>query len=72
MAQTPDCNTNLMGYLAWHAKARRLTNQGIRQRLCAGCGKWKFPDERCASFAPASRSVVRAVNAAMRDGGQHG
>jgi hypothetical protein len=59
MTSTPDndfpkttpahpCQVNPMGYIAWHAKAARLTRQKVRQTLCPICDRLKFPDEECA------------------------
>lgn len=42
------CQTNPMGYIAWHAKARRLIRQKVRQQRCPVCDRLKFPDEECA------------------------
>jgi hypothetical protein len=40
-----------LGYLAWHAKAQRDMRRGVRQAMCARCGRWKYPDERCTLFS---------------------
>lgn len=42
------CHENPMGYLQWHAKARRLHRKGVRQERCPICDRLKFPDEECA------------------------
>ena len=37
------------GYLAWHEWAGVQHRAGLRQRPCAGCGKWRFPQETCCT-----------------------
>jgi hypothetical protein len=37
-----------MGYIQWHAKARRLLRQKVRQTKCPICQRYQFPDEECA------------------------
>jgi hypothetical protein len=33
------------GYLAWHEWAEAQHKAGLRQVVCARCGKYKFPQE---------------------------
>ena len=37
--QAPD------GYLAWHEWAEVQHKAGLRQKECAKCGRWKYPQE---------------------------
>lgn len=37
--QAPD------GYLAWHDWAEAQHKAGLRQKECAKCGRWKYPQE---------------------------
>lgn len=42
------CQDNLqVGYMEWHAKAEKLTRQGVKQLLCPICMRFKFPNEEC-------------------------
>jgi hypothetical protein len=59
-----------VGYLDWHAIAERLARRGVEQKVCAVCGCWTWPFERCEQFAeaataeetdPAVRRVMRRV-----------
>ena len=33
------------GYLAWHEWAEVQHKAGLRQKECAKCGRWKYPQE---------------------------
>lgn len=35
------------GYMAWHFWAEDQHKGGLRQRRCATCGLWRFPQEAC-------------------------
>jgi len=41
------------GYLDWHAKSKRWEQQGYKQKQCAKCDLWIWPDEekRCPDFS---------------------
>ena len=34
-------------YIAWHEWAAAQYRGGLRQKRCAGCGLWRFPQEQC-------------------------
>jgi hypothetical protein len=44
------------GYLAWHSWAEAQTKHGLRQKQCARCGLWMFPQEK-----PAHMTCERAT-----------
>lgn len=35
------------GYGEWHEWARVQYRAGLRQARCSGCGKYRFPQQRC-------------------------
>jgi hypothetical protein len=39
------------GYLAKHEWATIQMHGGLRQRRCATCGLWRFPQEKCCGKA---------------------
>jgi len=55
-----------LGYFGWHAKAERLHKAGLRQMLCGTCGLWRFVDEQCERFKPASAELLDEIR---RSGG---
>ncbi len=42
------------GYIAWHSWAAVQHKAGLRQRRCAHCGRWYFPQERDATATAAA------------------
>lgn len=60
------CQGSTLGYLQWHAMAERLTRKGVRQKLCETCGLWRFPQERCERYKPASRRMLAEMRKRVR------
>ena len=49
------------GYFEWHFKADRLHKQGVRQRMCSACRRWRYLQERCELFSEAPSEKERAA-----------
>lgn len=46
------------GYLAWHEWAHIQHKAGLRQKQCAKCGKWKYPQELSSKVFQYAASVM--------------
>lgn len=48
--QIAQCKTQTEGYLSYMKKAERWNKQGVYQKFCRHCKRWKFPACRCEGF----------------------
>ena len=42
-----NCGSHYESYGDWIEKCERKIRQGIKQRYCVACGKWRWDDEAC-------------------------